>query len=59
LASNFDNDRDDDGFITEDDDEASSEVKARRMNIANAMWESYLNYLANAEADDSDDDLYE
>ena len=27
------------------------------MNIANAMWESYLNYLANAGTVDSDDDL--
>ena len=43
------------GFITEDGDEANSEVKLRRMNIANAMWESYLVYRANAEADNNDD----
>lgn len=45
------------GFLTEDDDDGNSEVKLRRLNIANAMWESYLNYLANAGTVDSDDDL--
>jgi len=56
LPSDLDNDHDG-GFITEDDDSGNSEVKSRRMNIANAMWESYLNYLANAGTVDSDDDL--
>jgi hypothetical protein len=51
-----DNDHDG-GFITEDDDGGNSEVKLRRINIANAMWESYLNYLANAGTVDSDDDF--
>ena len=40
----------DGGFIVDDDDEENSEVKSRRMNIANEMWESYLQYTA----DDSD-----
>ena len=40
----------DGGFIADDDDEGNSEVKSRRMNIANEMWESYLQYTA----DDSD-----
>ena len=40
------------GFIIDDDDEGSSEVKARRMNIANEMWESYLEYTAD------DDDTF-
>jgi hypothetical protein len=56
LPSNVDNDHDG-GFITEDDDDGTSEVKSRRINIANAMWESYMNYLANEGAVDSDDDL--
>ena len=43
------------GFIAEDDDEANSEVKLRRMNIANEMWESYLNYMEDTETDSSDD----
>ena len=42
------------GFITEDDDEDEhSEVGLRRMNITNAMWEKYLQYIAD---DDDDDD---
>jgi hypothetical protein len=44
------------GFIAEDDDEANSEVKLRRVNIANEMWDSYLNYMADAEAGSSDND---
>jgi hypothetical protein len=47
----------DGGFITEDDGVVNSEVNSRRLNIANAMWESYLNYLANGGTVDSDDDL--
>ena len=39
------------GFITEHDDDEYSEVALRRMNIANAMWESYLQYIA----DDDDE----
>ena len=35
----------DGGFIA-DDDEGNSEVKSHRMNIANEMWESYLQYTA-------------
>jgi hypothetical protein len=46
----------DSGFIMEDDDEGNSEVKARRMNIANEMWKSYLNYIAEMEGVESDDD---
>ena len=37
----------------EDDNEGNSEVKLRRMNIANEMWRSYLDY--NAETDSDDD----
>jgi hypothetical protein len=51
----IDNDQDD-GFIAADNEEGNSEVKARRMNIANEMWESYLNYIADAGSVDSDDD---
>jgi hypothetical protein len=36
--------------------EANSEVKLRRANIANEMWESYLNYMADAETGSSDND---
>jgi len=56
----FPSDIDDDydgGFIVEDDDEANSEVKLRRKNIANEMWKSYLDYIADAETTDSDDDI--
>jgi hypothetical protein len=56
----FDVSNDYDGsFITEEDDNVNSEVKSRRINIANAMWSSYLDYLANADSEtgDSDDDL--
>jgi hypothetical protein len=56
LPSDVDNDNDS-GFITEDDDDGNLEVKMHRINIANAMWESYLNYLANAGTVDSDSDL--
>ena len=47
------------GFIAEDDDGASSEIKLHRINIANEMWESYLNYRADEETGSSDDDLIE
>jgi hypothetical protein len=50
-------DDNDSGFIAEDDDEANSEVKLRRINIANEMWESYLDYMADGETGSSDDDL--
>jgi hypothetical protein len=56
LPYNVDND---DGFINEDYDDGSTEVKAHRMNISNAMWESYLNYLENGGTDDSDDNISE
>ncbi|KAF8805531.1 hypothetical protein BYT27DRAFT_7104372 [Phlegmacium glaucopus] len=46
-----------DGFIVEDDDEENSEVKLWRKNIANEMWKSYLNYMADAETDNSDNDF--
>jgi hypothetical protein len=29
----------------------------RRKNIANEMWRSYLDYMADAEASSSDDDI--
>jgi hypothetical protein len=51
FPSDVDNDHEG-GFITEDDDEGNSEVKLRRMNIANEMWDSYLQYTANADEDD-------
>jgi hypothetical protein len=53
------NNNQNDGFIM-DIDEGNSEVKLRRMNIANEMWESYLQYTAStdSEADtDASDDL--
>jgi hypothetical protein len=43
------NDDRDSGFIGEEDDEGNSEVKLRRMNIANEMWDSYLQYTANSD----------
>ena len=46
-----------DGFIT-DENEGNSEVKARRMNIANEMWERYLQHRADHAADDDDDDFF-
>ena len=55
FPSNTDNDPDT-GFITEDDDEGNSEIKKRRVNIANEMWESYLNYIADTETTSSDDE---
>ena len=55
MPSDFDNDHEG-GFIAEDDDR-NSVFESRRINIANAMWESYLNYLANAGTVDSDEDL--
>ena len=47
------------GFIEEDDDEANSEVKLHRINIANEMWESYLEYMANTDSEtgNSSDDF--
>jgi hypothetical protein len=49
----------DHGFIEQDDDESNSEVKRRRMNIANEMWRSYLDYIADREmaGNSSDDDV--
>ena len=38
------------GFIAEDDDEANSEVKLRRTNIANQMWESHYQTDSGSEA---------
>ena len=43
------------GLIT-DEEEGSSEIKSRRMNIANEMWVSYLQYTADSESDGDDDD---
>lgn len=57
FPSDVDNDQPDsenEGFIT-DDDEGNSEVKLRRMNIANEMWESYLQYTADSDTDSDDD----
>ena len=56
YASDNSNDHDS-GLIADDDEEGNSEVKSRRMNIANEMWKSYLNYLADTDTVDSDDDL--
>jgi hypothetical protein len=56
FPSNID-DIDDAGLIVEDDDEANSEVKLHRRNVANEMWRSYLDYMADAEASSSDDDI--
>ena len=47
---------DEHGFIAEDDNEANSEVKQCRANIANQMWESYLNYIADSGTGSSEDD---
>ena len=44
-------------FIDEDDNEEDSEIKLRRKDIANEMWKSYLNYTANTETSDGDDDF--
>ena len=41
-----------DGFIVEDDDEENSEVKLLRRNIANEMWKSYMDYMADTDSDD-------
>ena len=43
------------GLIT-DEEEGSSEIKSRRMNIGNEMWVSYLQYTADSESDGDDDD---
>lgn len=43
-----------DGFIT-DDDEANTEVKLRRVNIANDMWRSYREYIGDADDDSFSD----
>ena len=49
----------DGGFITDDNYDGNSEVESCRINIANAMWESYLEYMANRGTVDSDDDFSE
>ena len=54
--SDISNDQDS-GFIAEDEEEGNSEVKSQRMNIANEIWKSYLNYIADTDTVDSDDDL--
>ena len=43
--------------IADDDDEEESEIKSRRKGIANEMWKSYLDYTANTETSDSEDDF--
>lgn len=45
---------DNSGLITGDDDEGNSAVKLRRMNIANEMWQQYLQYRADAETSEED-----
>ena len=50
FPSDIDNDGG--GFIEEDDEEDNSEVKLQRKNIANEMWKSYLNYMADTGTDD-------
>ena len=54
FPSDVNSDRDDGGFII-DDDEGNSDFKLHRMNIANEIWESYLQYTA----EDDDDSLSE
>ena len=46
---------DESGFIEDDESDENSEVKLRRKNIANEMWKSYLNYMADKETSNSDD----
>ena len=36
--------------------EANSEVKLHKQNIANEMWNSYLDYMTDTEASNNDDD---
>jgi hypothetical protein len=57
FPSDIGNDDGGGGFITEDDEEDNSEVKLRRKNIANEMWKSYLNYMADTETGDSDGEI--
>ena len=54
FPSDVNSDRDDGGFII-DDDEGNLDFKLHRMNIANEMWESYLQYTT----EDDDDSLSE
>jgi hypothetical protein len=59
FPSDVDND-DASGFIAEEEEEEeNSEVKLQRKNIANAMWRSYLNYMADGNSDDNFSDLDE
>jgi hypothetical protein len=51
------NNNDGGGFIAEDEEEENSEVKLWRKNIANEMWKSYLNYMADTGTGNSDDDF--
>ena len=51
FSSDVNSDCDEGGFIT-DDDKGNSDFKLHRMNIANKMWESYLQYTAD------EDDLF-
>ena len=37
--------------------EENSEIKLQKKKIANEIWKSYLNYMANTETSDSDDDF--
>lgn len=55
FPSDVDSDSDHSGGFIMDDDEGDSEVKLRRMNISNEMWESYLQYTADSESDADDD----
>lgn len=55
FSSDVNHESDDVGFIT-DEEEGNSEIKTRRMNIANEMWESYLQYTADSESDGDGDD---
>ncbi len=51
FPSDVDNDHDS-GFITENDNEGSSEIKLQRIKFANKMWDSYLSYIADTNSDD-------
>jgi hypothetical protein len=53
ASDDEDNHNSDSGFITDNDEEGNSEVKLRRMTIANKMWISYLNYIADLDTVDS------
>ena len=42
LPSDGGNRDHDDSFVTEEDEDVTPDVKSHRINIANAMWDSYI-----------------